>query len=117
MNQEIEQLKREIQDLREIINLFIIPGKYLFQRDLELSDNHNIVFSGKTGSKMGTSATQKLSFYGLTPIVQQSSTGETTGASAANLTNTTTFNGNNGSTAYTVLDIVKHLKNYGLLLK
>jgi hypothetical protein len=53
----------------------------------------------------------------LTAIAQPSSTGETTGASDADVLSTTTFNGNNGATAYTVLDIVKHLKNLGILKK
>lgn len=70
------------------------------------------------GSEMGQSATDKIGFYGNTPIVQPSSTGETTGFTAGSGTaanDDSTFTGDVGSTAYTVSDIVAHLKNLGLI--
>jgi hypothetical protein len=71
-----------------------------------------------TGLKIGTATTQKIGLWNATPIVQPSSTGETTGwtsggGSAA--TSTDTYTGNSGTKAYTVNDIVKHLKAAGIL--
>lgn len=79
---------------------------------ITISDNTNFVFSGTTGSKFGTSTTQKLSFWNATPIVQP-----TTSVAAATLvsnggtalTDTDTFDG------YTLKQIVKALRNTGLL--
>lgn len=86
---------------------------------LSISDAGNIVLATTTGTKIGTGTTQKLGFWNATPIVQPSSTGETTGftanTSANALFNESTWTGNVGSTAYTISDIVKHLKNAGLL--
>ena len=97
-NQNIQQLQERVDKLEQIVNYFVYPDRYQFERTVQHKGN-------------------KLGFYKLDPIAQPSSTGETTGASAASVTNTTTFTGNNGSTAYTILDVVKHLKNLGLLLK
>ena len=57
-------------------------------------------------------------FYNATPVVQPADAGETTGYSAVGGTNVDhqdTFTGNVGSAAYTINDIVKALKNLGLM--
>ena len=59
-----------------------------------------------------------MAFFQSTPTGQPSSTGETSGVTAGagtNITDEATFTGGVGSTAYTISDIVKHLKNLGLL--
>jgi len=58
-------------------------------------------------------------FCGITPpTTQPNSTGETVGFTAGSGTavnDDSTFTGNVGSTAYRISDIVKHLKNLGLI--
>ena len=59
-----------------------------------------------------------MAFFGSTPTGQPSSTGETSGVtttSGTSLTAAATFTGGVGATSYTISDIVKHLKNLGLL--
>lgn len=83
-----------------------------------VSDSVNFLLNTTTGTKIGTGTTQKLGFWNATPIVQPSSTGETTGFTAGSGTGVnddSTFTGNVGSTAYRLSDIVKHLKNAGLI--
>lgn len=83
-----------------------------------IADAVNIAVGTVTGTKIGTATTQKLGFYNATPVVQQSSTGEVTGFTAGSGTGVnddSTFTGDTGSTAYTVGDIVKHLKTLGLI--
>lgn len=85
---------------------------------LNLSDGINVVVGSSTGTKIGTATTQKISFFNSTPIAQPSSTGETTGFTAGagtTVTDQSTFTGNVGSTAYRISDVVKHLKNLGLI--
>jgi len=72
-----------------------------------------------TGTKIGTAVTQKLGFWNVTPVVQPSSIGETTGYAAVGGTNVNsndTFTGNSGTKAYTLNDVVKHLKAVGILV-
>ena len=62
--------------------------------------------------------TDELGFFGTSTVAQQSGTGETTGFTAGagtGVNDDSTFTGNVGSTAYRINDIVKALKNYGLL--
>lgn len=76
------------------------------------SDAINISFGTTTGTKIGTATSQKLAFWNKTPIVQP-----TTGVAAAalvsnagtTLTSTDTFDG------YTLQQIVKALRDIGLL--
>jgi hypothetical protein len=85
---------------------------------LTIADAGNIVLATGTGTKIGTATGQKLAFYNSTPVVQHSTTGEITGVSGGSGTNihaNATFTGNVGSAAYTISDVVKALKNLGLL--
>lgn len=84
---------------------------------IELEDI-DIVLGTTTGTKIGTATSEKLGFYNSTPIIQPSATGETTGFTAGagtGVNDDSTFTGNVGSTAYRISDVVKHLKNLGLI--
>ena len=91
-----EQMQKRIERLEFKLNEFVKPDRYFFPRNIELA-------------KDGVIRTT------VTPT-----TGEASGVSVgagSTLTHTATFTGNNGSTAYTPSDVVKHLKNLGLLTK
>lgn len=63
-------------------------------------------------------ASMLLGFFGATAVAQPSSAGEATGFTAGGgttATSTSTWTGNVGTKAYTTSDIVKHLKNLGLI--
>lgn len=82
------------------------------------AEAYNFEFGTTTGSKFGTATTQKIGFWNATPVVQPSGTGETTGFTAGagtNVTDQSTFTGNVGATAYRISDVVKALKQIGLL--
>jgi len=85
---------------------------------LTFADAKNLVFNTTTGTKLGTATSQKIGFWNATPIVQPSGTGETVGFTAGAgtpVTDASTFTGNVGATAYRLSDIVKALKNAGLI--
>ena len=92
--------------------------KIVFGKDLDISGDHDFIIGTGTGTKIGTATGQKIGFFNATPVVQQSGTGEGTGFTAGSGTTArddSTFTGNVGSTAYRVNDIVKALKNLGIL--
>ncbi len=70
------------------------------------------------GTTLGQSATDKVSLYNATPVVQPAGTGNVhtvaAGATTAVFVNTT-FDGSTGTSAYTVGDIVVALKALGIL--
>jgi hypothetical protein len=85
---------------------------------LTLGDGATLVVGTSTGTKIGTATSQKIGFWNATPVVQPSGTGETAGFTAgagAHVLDDSTFTGNLGSTAYRISDVVKALKQAGLL--
>ncbi len=113
-----QELQR-LEFLETALAMLLVSDRYTFQKHIQMFDGRNIQTGRTTGTKIGTASDQKLGFYGLTPVIQPSSTGETNGATtgAGNLNETSTFTGNFGSRAYTILDIVKNLKTIGILKK
>lgn len=72
----------------------------------------NVILSATTGTKFGTATTQKLSFWNATPIVQPTTAvaGATFTVSAGTAVNdASTFDG------YTIKQVVKALRNTGIL--
>ncbi len=76
--------------------------------------------NGPEGIKIGLDATSLVSAYDASPLAQHSATGQTAGFTAGAGTavlDDSTFTGGTGSTAYTIGDVVKALKNFGLIKK
>jgi len=74
--------------------------------------NSNDVLVGNAGGSIG--------FYGLTPVTQHNSNGEVTVVAGGNTNavfRNTTFTGGVGTEAYTIGDVIRALKNVGLLAK
>jgi hypothetical protein len=85
---------------------------------VNIADAKNIVLATTTGTDIGTSTTQKLGFYGVTPVVQPTASTDKTTAAAGTSTGVsldTTFKGASGSTAYTIGGVVTQLKALGLI--
>ena len=60
------------KQLRQIIRQEVQQGinSFIFQKDIQIFDGRNIVLSGKVGTKIGTKDTQKIGFFGKTPVVK-----------------------------------------------
>jgi len=80
---------------------------------ITLGDAQNIAFNTTTGTKIGAATTQKLSFWNATPIVQPTTAvASATVASPGGGTNMKTDDTFDG---YTIAQVVKALRNAGLL--
>lgn len=95
-----------------------LSATYLPLAGGSMDDAANIATGTTTGSKLATNNTQKLGFWGATPVVQPSSSGEIVGSIGNGATNANhanyASNGNLGSTNMTHSDVVKVLKRAGL---
>lgn len=86
--------------------------------DNALAEGVDIGVGTTTGTKIGTGTTQKIGFWNATPVVQPASTGTATGFTAGAgtaVTDESTFTGAVGSAAYRISDIVKALKQAGIM--
>lgn len=45
--------------------------KYVFTRNVQLANGRNFEFGKNDGTQIGTETSQKLAFYGSTPVIQQ----------------------------------------------
>ena len=59
---------REI--IKEELSNLIKSDRYTFHKLLQILDGRNIRVGITSGTKIGTATTQKLSVYGVTPVVQ-----------------------------------------------
>ena len=68
-----EQIKKLISDmLDEKLKDLFFSDRYIFNKKIQLLENMNIQVGKNIGSRIGTEITQKLSTYGVTPVVQGS---------------------------------------------
>lgn len=61
------------QIIREELQRFILSDRYAFEKHLQIFDGKNIQLAKGTGTKIGTESTQKMAFFGATPVVRQAS--------------------------------------------
>ena len=64
--------EERLQKIEELLNLLISTDRYTFQKNIQIFDGRNIQLGKGTGTKIGTEVTQKMAFYGETPVVQAS---------------------------------------------
>lgn len=64
-----EQVRKII---REELAAFIATDRVILPKHLQILDARNVQIGRGTGTSIGTQTTQKLSFYGVTPVVQAS---------------------------------------------
>lgn len=115
---ETQQLKQRIQELENFMNSFVYSDRYISQKHFQFLDGKDVNFGADKGTRIGVTLNQKLAFWGATPVVQHSNTGEAGGVVVGvgtPLTHTATFQGGSYPTAYTISDVVAALKEIGIL--
>ena len=93
-------------------------GNISLLQNIEIADATDIILNATTGTKIGTATTEKLGLWNVTPVIQPAGTGETVGfvaGAGTSVLDDSTFTGNIGATAYRISDIVKALKQLGVL--
>src|SRR5437868_4854973 len=75
-----EQIRAIIRD--ELQNI-LKSDRYVFDKKIQLLDARHIQLGKTTGTKIGTETTQKLGFFGKTPVTQQALSPVAAGAIAS----------------------------------
>jgi len=95
--------------ITERISILFKNEKYLFNRPVQFADGSKIQAGNTNGLRIGTEATQKIAFYGETPVLQASAITAPTDAGALY----------SQSQAQSVVDKVNALilavKNFGII--
>lgn len=56
------------QIIRNELQELLASDRYIFHKTIQILDGRNIITGRTTGTKIGTETTQKLGFYGTTPV-------------------------------------------------
>jgi len=67
---EIELLKQRVEMLENILADLAYSDRFIFQKNIQILDGRSIQTSSDSGTRICTAATQKIAFWGKTPIVQ-----------------------------------------------
>lgn len=85
---------------------------YVFSKHIQILDGRNIIVGKGTGTKIGTEISQKIGFFNTLPVIQPT-TAIDEAAFTAN--SGTAVNDNTTFDSYTLRQVVKALRNLGLL--
>lgn len=88
--EEIRILKERVELLENFMADFVYSDRYIFQRNIQIMDGRYIQFALGTGTKIGTSTTQKFAFHGSTPVIQRSGSAQNAVVGSAGGTYTAT---------------------------
>ena len=98
-----EEIRKIIREEMQNFAITYLIDRLVFQKNMQILDARNIQLGKTTGTKFGTEATQKLGFFGVDPVVQQSAISAPSGGSTVDAQARTAI----GS-------IITELKNLGL---
>ena len=74
-----DELKHEIDILKGRLNAYELSDRFMMNKTFQLMDGRNIQLGNSTGTKIGTESTQKVGFFGVSPVAQQSHISAPTG--------------------------------------
>lgn len=114
----MNDLEQRVKNLEGLIFKLIKSDRYFYEKDIQIGDGRDIQFGKTNGTHLGTATDQKVGFFGVTPVVQQTFTGETVGMTTpggANVQENSAFAGGIGTTKYTIHGLVDVLKIFGFL--
>ncbi len=111
--------QKEFAELKALVASIVKSDRfYINPAVLELRDGVKVQLGLGTGTQFGTSVSQKMAWFGATPLIQQTGAGVITGHfpnAGTDVTDASRFTGNVGSAGFTIGDIVAILKKYGFI--
>jgi hypothetical protein len=101
--------KQEIRKIVEETLVDLLPGflasdRYTFQKHLQIFNGRNVMVGTGVGTSIGTEITQKLSVYGVAPVVQASAITPPAGGGTVDT-----------QARNAITDILTAIKNFGII--
>lgn len=96
-----EQIRQIIRD--ELGNILKID-RYVFDKNIQILDGRNIQTGTNNGTKIGTASTQKMGFYGVTPVDKPETVADPSGGATAD-----------AQARSAIIDIIDRLQELGLI--
>lgn len=82
--EQLEQIRSLIKEvMRQESNELFAIQEFIFRNQIRLEEGINIKLSPKIGTKIGTATDQKLSFWGVIPVVQPNTISDPSGGGTA----------------------------------
>lgn len=72
-------LEKRVAYLEGVISSLVKSDRYTIERTIQLLDGRNFQFATGTGTKIGTAASQKIAFWGTTPVDQPAAIADVAG--------------------------------------
>ncbi len=72
MSDTTEQFEKRIAKLEAAYAALSLSDRYMIAKNVQIQDGRSFLFGGTNGTRFGTSADQKISFYGASPVAQHS---------------------------------------------
>lgn len=95
--------EERIQHLEDRLNAIDKSDRFVFQKNFQIFNGRNFQLGISVGTKIGTAATQKLSVFGVTPVVQAGAISSPSGGATID------------TAARTAIDAIRTaLKNFGI---
>lgn len=76
----MNELEKRVKNLEDKLDMLLKSDRLILNKTLQFQDGRNIQTAQSTGTKIATSATQKIGFYGKTPTAQQTGIAATAAA-------------------------------------
>lgn len=89
--------------------------KYIFQRHIQMFDGRNFQLAKGTGTKFGTEETQKLAFYGATPVNKPETVTVPSLVLVSGSGDDTTINQNFTKMDNGIADLISRLQELGII--
>jgi hypothetical protein len=96
-------LEQRIKLLEDRFAILEKSDRYTFQKTIEMLDGRKIQVGRSTGTTIATSATQKLSVFGVTPVIQAGSISTPSGGATID-----------SQSRAAISSIITAIKNFGI---
>ncbi len=70
--EDFNKLRRDVDALQRTMAMLFKSDRLTIGRTLQIGDGRSIQVGRTTGTRIGTESTQKLGFFGVAPVAQQS---------------------------------------------